>query len=115
MTFVDVGEALESMIPEWESLLARSAARDDRAELTFVVNNAPYRIRANCGAMDVANVPGKNKVGLTAAELMHLVTGYRLAQDVLAARRRIVTPEARALIGVLFPKRAPYVWHFDRF
>ena len=115
MTFVDVGEALESMIHEWESLLARSAVRDDRAELTFVVNNAPYRIRANCGAMDVANVPGKNKVGLTAAELMHLVTGYRLAQDVLAARRRIVTPEARALIGVLFPKRAPYVWHFDRF
>jgi len=115
MAFVDLGEALESMIPEWESLLARSAVRKYRTEFTLFVDNKSYRVRANCGAIDIAPASGKNKVGLSTAQLMHMITGYRHVEDILTARRRIITPEARALLAVLFPKRHPYVWHFDRF
>jgi hypothetical protein len=46
---------------------------------------------------------------------MHLVTGYRFLDDVLAQRRRILSPEARLLLAALFPKRTPYVWLLDRF
>ena len=115
MAFVDLGETLESMIPEWEYLLARTSARDYRTEFTLYVDNASYRVRANRGAIDVAVVPGKNKVSVTPFELMHMMTGYRCVADILAARRRILSPEARTLLAVLFPKRNPYVWHFDRF
>ncbi|HEO72225.1 MAG TPA: GNAT family N-acetyltransferase [Candidatus Hydrogenedentes bacterium] len=115
MAFVDLDEALESMIPEWESRLTASVARDERIELTLVVDRAPYRVRANRGAVDVALASGTNKVSLTAGELMHLVTGYRYAPDVLAARRRSMTAQSRTFFNILFPKRHPYVWHFDRF
>lgn len=115
MAFVDLGETLESMIPEWECLLARSAAREYRTECTLYVDRVPYRIRANRGAVDVAAASGANKVSLTPFELMHLVTGYRHLADILATRRRVLAPEARALLTALFPKRDPYVWLFDRF
>jgi len=115
MAFVDLPEALESMIPEWESLLARSPARQYRTEFTLVVDKVPYRIRARSGAIDIAAVAGAGKVGLTAAELMHMVTGYRYLEDILATRRRIIAPEARTLLAALFPKRHAYVCHFDRF
>ncbi|HOZ46819.1 MAG TPA: GNAT family N-acetyltransferase [Candidatus Hydrogenedentes bacterium] len=115
MAFIDLAETLESMIPEWENCLAQSAARDSRVECTLVVDRKPYRVRANRGAIDVAAGSGKNKLGLTSAELMHLLTGYRHLDDIYCARRRIITPEARALLPVLFPKRHTYVWHFDRF
>jgi len=115
MALVDVPEALESMIPEWEHALARSTARDMRGEFTLCVDRATHRIRANRGAVDVAPFSGKNKVGLTAGELMHLITGYRHAADILASRRRAITSDAKTLIAALFPKRHPYVWPFDRF
>ena len=115
MAFINLGETLENLIPEWENLLARSALRDARTEFTVLVDGSPYRLRANRGAIDVAQFPGKNKVSVTAAELMHLVTGYRHAEDILATRRRLITTEARALISALFPKHNPYVWLFDRF
>lgn len=115
MAFVSLGETLESMIPEWESRLARHAARAYRTEATLVVDGAPYRVRANRGAIDIANTPGKNKFGCSAAELMHLVTGFRFLDDVHALQRRIITAEARELLGVIFPKRAPYVSPPDRF
>jgi predicted acetyltransferase len=115
MAFVDVAEALENLIPEWESLLAKSSLREDRIEVTLVVDKTYHRVRANRGAIDVSQFPGKNRLGLTPADLMHLVTGYRYIEDILAAKRHVITAEARALLAVLFPKRTPYVWPFDRF
>lgn len=115
MAAVNVGETLESMIPEWEGLLAGTALHDARTETTLLVDRVPYRIRANRGAIDVAQTPGTNKVSLTGPDLMHLLTGYLHTDDVLNARRRMLTNEARAFLNSLFPKRTPYVWMFDRF
>lgn len=115
MAFVNVPETLESMIPEWENLLARSALRDSRIEVTLVLGRTYLRIRANRGAIDVAQSMGTNKVGLDLAELMHLVTGYSYLQDILTQRRRVLTEKAREFLAVIFPKRCPYVWPFDRF
>jgi predicted acetyltransferase len=115
MAFVDAGETLESMIPEWESLIGRSAVRDLRTEFTLLVNGSTYRIRSNHGAVDINSSPGASKIGLTPGDLMHLVTGYRYAEDTLDERRCLISPEARALFTTIFPKRDPYVWMFDRF
>ncbi|HUW62918.1 MAG TPA: GNAT family N-acetyltransferase [Candidatus Bathyarchaeia archaeon] len=115
MAFVNLGEALESLIPEWENLLEQSALRDVRVEATLLVDKNAYRIRANKGAIDVAQAAGANKVTLSASNLMHLATGYRHPEDVLDEKRRMLTSEARALIETIFPKRNPYVWLLDRF
>ena len=115
MAFVCLDEALETMLPEWEGRLQRHAARDHRTEVTLLVDGVPFRIRANRGALDIANVAGKNKFGLTQVELVHLVTGHRFLDDIYALQRRIITAEARELLAVLFPKRSPYVWPMDRF
>lgn len=112
---VDIGEMLESMVPEWENLLQRSAARELRTETTLVVEGETYRIRANRGAVDIAAFPGRNKLGLQPGELTHLITGYCYLEDILASCRSILSGEARTLLKALFPKRNPYVWHFDRF
>ena len=115
MAFVNLGEALESLIPEWEYLLSGSSLCDRRIELTLLVDGGHTRVRANRGAIDIAPYPGANKVSLSSADLIRLVTGYLHVEDVLAKRRRLITTEARALFSVLFPKRDPYVWTFDRF
>ena len=115
IALIDIGEALEHMIPEWESLLTRSALRSVRAEFTLVVNRLNYRIRANRGAIDVSASTGRNKVSVNQAELVHLLTGYRYVDDIVMARRRFLQPEAREMLSALFPKRNPYVWPFDRF
>lgn len=115
MAFVDVGETLESMIPEWESLIGCSAVRDIRSEFTLLVNGITYRIRSNHGAVDITSTPGASKISLSPFDLMHLITGYRYAEDTLDERRCLISPEARALFTAIFPKRDPYVWMFDRF
>ncbi len=115
MAFVNFSEAVESLIPEWESLISASSLLDRRIELTLIVDNTHCRIRANRGAVDIAPFPGANKVSLTSADMIRLVTGYLHVEDVLAKRRRILTEDARTLLSVLFPKRDPYVWNFDRF
>ncbi len=115
MALANTAEALESMLPEWESRLMRSAAREFRTEVTLLVDGKPFRVRANRGALDVTPGNGKNKVGLTAGELMHLLAGYRYLGEVLSLRRRILTAEAKALLTAMFPKRTPYVWPADRF
>ncbi len=115
MAFVNLGETLESMLPEWEAQVQNSAARSLRVEATLMVDRVPYRVRANKGAIDVSLATGANKCGLTQAELMQLLTGSRFLDDVLSQRRRILSPESRALLAALFPKRAPYVWLLDRF
>lgn len=115
MAFADLGEALESMLPEWELRLQDSELREQEAEVTLLIARSPIRLRAHRGAMSIATAPGTNKVSLSTLDLMHLVTGYRYAEEILAAERRILTPNARALLETIFPKRSPYVWHNDRF
>ncbi|HRK35288.1 MAG TPA: GNAT family N-acetyltransferase [Candidatus Hydrogenedentes bacterium] len=115
MACINIGETLESMIPEWESQLAKSAAIGLRTDFTLVVDRVPFRIRANRGAIDVAATAGTSKISLKSTDLMHLLTGYRYPSDILDERRCLVTTDARALFNAIFPKRHPYVWRFDRF
>lgn len=115
MAFVNTGETLESMIPEWESRLEQSAARDFHTECTLIAGDEPYRVRFHRGSVAVAATSGQNKVGLTTAELMQVLTGYRYIGDILDARRRVISPDAALALQTLFPKRSPYVWLFDRF
>ncbi|MCP4639910.1 MAG: GNAT family N-acetyltransferase [bacterium] len=115
LAFINMGETLELMVPEWESCIADSPVRDMRTEMTLIVDGATYRIRANRGAIDVAGLAGRNKITITDADLMHLVTGYRYPEDILDRCRTVVTSEARALFRAIFPKRAPYVWPADMF
>lgn len=115
LAFVDIDETFEHMIPEWERCLKESGASEARTEATLLVEGAPYRIRANRGAIDISRVPGKCKVSLTTDEVMHLMTGYRYADDILAPKQCFLSPGARALLHALFPKRHPFVWPFDRF
>ena len=115
MSFVSLEETLESMIPEWESQLLQSSLCNQRIEVTLVVAHAAYRIRADRGAISIAPASGPNKLSVTAAELMHLLTGYRYLDEVFNRKRRMITPDARAFLALLFPKRTPYVWNLDRF
>jgi predicted acetyltransferase len=115
MALVHLGETLESMIPEWENRLVRSAASELHTEVTLIIDRKPYRVRAHRGAIDVTPASGTNKVSLSSADLLHLLSGYRYLEEVLAARRRIITADGHALLGALFPKRTPYVWLVDRF
>ena len=115
MSFVSLEETLESMIPEWESQLLQSSLCNQRIEVTLVVAHAAYRIRADRGAISIAPAAGPNKLSVTAAELMHLLTGYRYLDEVFNRKRRMITPDARAFLALLFPKRTPYVWNLDRF
>ncbi|MFO7976855.1 MAG: GNAT family N-acetyltransferase [Candidatus Hydrogenedentota bacterium] len=115
LAFVDMDETFEHMIPEWERCLKDSGAHDMRTEATLLVEGAPYRIRANRGAIDVARVSGKSKISLSTDEMLHLITGYRYSDDVLAAKQCFLSPDARALFHAIFPKRHPFVWPFDRF
>ena len=115
MALVNVEETLESMIPEWENRLSISRAADLRVEFTLVVDRVPFRIRANKGAIDVARCSGTNKVSLHRAGLLHMITGYRGADEILFSEHRLLTAAARETIALLFPKRAPYVWPLDRF
>ncbi|MCC6145749.1 MAG: GNAT family N-acetyltransferase [Candidatus Hydrogenedentes bacterium] len=116
MALVNLGETLESMIPEWESLLQVSAAREFRTEVTFVIDGAAtYRVRVNRGAVDIANSAGKNKLSLSSRDLLQLLTGYRFLDEILNSERRILTLESRQLLASIFPKRTPYVWLMDRF
>lgn len=115
MGFVNMGETLESMIPEWESRLLGTAVREARTEVTLMVERQPIRVRANHGAIDIDTVAGANKLSLSSEELMHLVTGYGFLPEILDSKRRMITPPARALLEAIFPKRTPYVWSVDRF
>src|SRR5690606_38558626 len=84
MAVVHLGDTLEHMIPEWENLLNRSAARDYRTEFTLIVDRTPFCVRANKGAIDIASGSGKNKFSIDSGEFMHILTGYRYVDDVLA-------------------------------
>ncbi len=115
MAMIDVGETLESMIPEWESRVAQSPVREVRSELTLVLGSESFRVRTNRGAVDVAAISGRNKLTVTNEELIHLLSGYRSVSDVLNAARSVINQDARNLASAIFPDRLPFVWKFDRF
>jgi predicted acetyltransferase len=114
LAFVQVGETLESMIPEWESRLQRSALREARVEFTLLIERASFRLRMRHGALDIASGSGPNKFSVSTAEALHLLTGYRYFEEILNSRRRMLSPEARTALEIMFPKRTPYVWSVDR-
>ncbi len=115
MAVVNIGETLECMAPEWEALLMRAGAAALCAETTLVVDRKPWRIRAHRGAVDVAQASGVNKLSLSSMELMQLLCGSRHLEEILALKRRVVNAPGMTLLDALFAKRAPYVWHLDRF
>ncbi len=115
MTFVDVAESLENLVPEWEARIALGGMSEMNVETTLVVENAGYRVRSHRGAIDVTPAMGENKFSLSRVELMRLVAGYVYFEDVFHERRRLVPPEAYRLLAAIFPKRNPYVHLFDRF
>lgn len=115
LAFVDLAEALESMVPEWEGLVGRSAVADRHCEATLVVEGCSYRVRAHRGAVDIAETPGKNKFSVSGTDLMKLLTGYSHLDAVFSQQRRLIAPDARAFLAAIFPKRNPYVHTFDRF
>ena len=115
MAFANLGEALESMIPEWESRLTKTLPAPPHAEITLLVGRTAWRVRAHHGAVDVSPGSGGNKVGVSAQELIQLTVGHRDLEEVLATKRRIVNAEGMALLHAMFPRRVPYVWVLDRF
>jgi hypothetical protein len=115
MAFVHLGEALESMIPEWENRLLQTPLTGSHAEFTLMVGRSAWRVRAHHGAVDVSSGSGPNKAVVSAQELIQLTAGFRDLEEVLAARRRIINAEGMALLRAIFPRRIPYVWMFDRF
>lgn len=112
---VNMAETLESMIPEWESQLARQGGRELNTELTLHIDGAPFTVRTHRGAISVVKQGGRNKLSVTGEEFVQLLTGYRHLSEVLAIRRRIITADGHRLAEALFPKRHPYVWRIDRF
>lgn len=116
MAFINLAETLECMIPEWENRLLETPSRNTRTEVTLIIERKPYLLRNNKGTIDVSpGVQGKNKLSLSEAELMHLMTGYRYLEDILDTHRRILDGDSRCLLAALFPKRVPFVWPIDRF
>lgn len=112
---VNLEETLECMIPEWESSLLNASATSLCATVTLLVDRNPCRIRAHRGAIDVAAVPGENKVSLSTQEFVQVLTGHRYIDELVGAKRRSLNPAALPFLRVLFPKRTPYVWQLDRF
>ncbi|HRZ82781.1 MAG TPA: hypothetical protein P5069_09980, partial [Candidatus Hydrogenedentes bacterium] len=113
LAVVDTGEALESLVPEWERLLADGPGRD--AEVTLVVDRQPWRVRARRGAVDVAAASGRNNVSLNARELAQLIAGYRHPEEILHDRLPPSRGDGPVFLRTLFPKRVPFVWAADRF
>lgn len=115
MSFMDIGESLESMLPEWEGRAAQSIVADRRCEVTLLVDGVGYRLRSHYGAIDIAAGMGKNKFSITSTDLMRLLTGYTHLEDIYNLERRLIASDARAFLAAIFPKRNPYVHTFDRF
>lgn len=113
LAVVDAGEMLESLAPEWERLLGGAPDRD--AEVTLVVDRAPWRVRARRGAVDVSAASGRNKVSLNGRELAQLVAGFRHPEEILHDRLPFSRGDGAAFLKTLFPKRVPFVWAADRF
>jgi predicted acetyltransferase len=115
MAFANLGEALESMIPEWENRLVNSTLTGCHAEATLIVGRTAWRVRAHHSAVDVTPGTGPNKLVLSPQELIQLTTGCLALEECLAAKRRMLNTGGLALLQAIFPMRMPYVWVLDRF
>jgi len=115
MAFVDLGEALESMLPEWEARVVDTPAEHGRSEVTLLVDGRTYRVRSTHGSLDVAQAPGRHKFSVSRMDLMHLLTGYAHFEDIFCSERRMLPTGSRELLAALFPKRSPCVHPFDQF
>ncbi len=115
LAVINVGETLEGLLPEWEERLRHLPSTAPASEFTLLVDRRPYRVRAHHGAMDIAQVSGRNKVSLDRHELAQLITGATSGATLLEAGRWALTRDARALFEHLFPARTRYVWPQDRF
>jgi len=115
MKFMDIAEALEHMIPEWESRISATLLQELRCEVTMIVGRDTYRIRSNRGAVDIAFTMGQNKYSSPASEFLNLVTGKISIEASYNRIPRLINIQGKALLQALFPKRYPYVYMFDRF
>ncbi len=115
LTLVDVGETLESMIPEFENRLAGSSLAQARLECTLYIEGDPYRIRARDGIVDIAATPGHARVGMPLRSFIQMLTGYRQASEAIADSSGLIRSETRTFLETLFPERFPYIWPFDRY
>jgi len=115
LRFIEMEEAMESMIPEWEFRISESLLRELKIEITFLIKGVPFRLRSIRGAIDISSVNGYNKFSVTDEEFLHLVTGYLPFSEIYEESRRLISPSARLLLEALFPERNPYVYNFDRF
>lgn len=114
-SITDLGETLESMIPEWESRISRSLLREMDCEVTLLLGAKPYRIRLHSGAIDIAPQSGRNKFSVAVSSFTQMLTGYRDIREGWSEDRRLITREGRAMLEILFPKRSPYMTLLDRF
>ena len=114
LALCDVGETLESLVPEWESLIGDTIAVTWRNEVTLVIDGHAYRIRNTRGALDIAQASGRNKVSLSRQDLVRLVMGLERSDDLLSRRKGLADTEARTLLRAIFPQRHPHLWQLDR-
>lgn len=114
LALCDVGETLESLVPEWEQCLSESIAATWRNEVTLVVEGHSFRIRNTRGVMDVAPLAGRNKLSLSQADLLQLIMGYAAPEAILPGRKALIDTEARTLLRAIFPWRAAHLWPLDR-
>jgi hypothetical protein len=115
MAVVNVGETMESMLPEWEARLQPEAALLGEAEVTLLIERHPHRIRAHRGAIDVTPVYGRNKLSVSRVDFAQLLAGARSVDEELKDRHAALSPAARRLLHLIFPPRNAYIWRQDRF
>lgn len=115
MAFVNLEETLENCIPEWEGALARSALRNVRIETSLCIGFRSLVIRADRGGISILTAKNRGRIAVSSTDFLQMLTGYRSADEILSSPRRLLRPEERLFLDVLFPERKPYVWPFDRF
>lgn len=108
---IDPDELFQSMVPEWESLLA--ATVDEDRELTVVVSGTPYRIRCHHGAVTVDTENGSNRIALTPAQLTHALLGAVDPESILRQEMRLLNAAAVEFFKSLFPLREPGISPID--
>jgi len=114
LSLCDVGETLESLVPEWEARIAETIAVTWRNEVTLLVDGHAFRIRNTRGALDIAALSGRNKVSLSRADLVRLIMGFDPSDDLVPRRKMLADSEARTLLRAIFPPRHPHLWPLDR-
>lgn len=113
MCVLDLGETLESMVPEWEACVCDSPLREMDEEVTLLIDGTAFRIRTHYGAVDVARQSGRNKFSIRSGEFAKLLTGYCPVSDVYQRAPRLITAEGRAVLQAIFPERNPSFSRID--